>query len=135
MKKSLCTIVAVLAFSFTQAQTLNDVFSSLVQPQSNTTDLREGLKQIEAICEATPQEKCNKAKASANYLLADRYFEAAHEVLIVDPDLVDPILQKAKFYYKKAEGLMPIENFSTAQKRMLIENKSKIEANPVFKTL
>lgn len=119
----------------TQAQTLSEVFSSHIQPQSTTIVLQEGLKQIETICEATPNEKCSKAKASAYYLIADRYFEAAHEVLNVDPILVTPILKKANDYFSKANTVLALENFTAAQQSMMIDAKRRIESSTAFKTL
>ncbi|CDF80588.1 hypothetical protein BN863_28760 [Formosa agariphila KMM 3901] len=121
-------IIAVLLFTASlHSQSLTDVFKQYIQPQSSTEDLRTGLKQIEKLCTTNPEAKCNKAKASALYLLADHYFEAAYQVYQVDQTLVDPILAKANALFAQANSFMPIENFDPSQKNMLLESKQKYE--------
>lgn len=126
MKKLLLIPFLLFAINL-QAQSLTEVFSQYIQPQSSTQDLREGLRQVEAICATSPQEKCNKAKASALYLLADDYYQAAYQVQLVDPELVKPILAKAEALYNQANTLMPITQFGKSQQHMLLESKRHFE--------
>lgn len=128
MKKLL--IIPIILFAFTmQSQSLTEVFSQYIQPQSSTQDLRVGLKQVETLCATTPQEKCNKAKASALYLLADRYYQAAYQVVQVEPELATPIIEKAEAYYNQANKTMPLVSFPASQQQLLIAGKTQLEDN------
>lgn len=123
-------LISILLFAINlQAQSLTEVFSKYIQPTSTTQDLREGLKQVEALCATTPQEKCNKAKASALYLLADDYYGAAYNIYMVDPEMAKPILDKAIELYNQANQLTPIDQFSEVQKNILLDSKHKLEAS------
>lgn len=133
MKKLLLLLALIISFTTSQAQSLNEVFSKYIQPNSTTDELREGLQKIEELCSLTPQEKCNKAKASALYLLANDYYGAAYNVYFVDAALANPILEKAKLYYDMAYKLMPIESFTEVQKNTMLDQKNKLESNPTFK--
>lgn len=106
-----------------QSQTLPEIYKKYIQPTATTNQLREGLQKVEALCETTPQEKCTKAKASALYLLADDYYQAAYSVQQVDASLVAPILKEATALYDKANIIMPFTVFTATQQRLLLQNK------------
>ncbi|MFY0714109.1 hypothetical protein J1D01_10560 [Seonamhaeicola sp. NFXS20] len=129
MKKLLILTVFWLSITTTQAQSLTEIFSQYIQPTSSTEELREGLKKVEALCKVTPHEKCNKAKASALYLLCDDYYAAAYQVYQVDPELANPILDKAQDLYAKANSLMAIESFSESQKNIMLNSKLQFESD------
>jgi hypothetical protein len=131
--KKLLLIALLLGFTSLQAQTLNDVFSKYVQPRSTTEQLREGIKLIDELCATAPEDKCSKAKASAYYLLANRYYEAATSMYDVDPELVPVILEKANENYNLANSIFPITEFNESQQTTLLDQKRKLEANPRYK--
>ena len=120
----ICLLFCISANS----QTLNEIFSSYIQPHSSTEQLQTGLQKVTDLCATAPQAKCNKAKASALYLLADNYFEVAYQVYLVDKTLTEPILQKANRYFEKANVLMPIDEFPSSQQHMMLDAKLRFES-------
>jgi hypothetical protein len=125
MKKLL--LLLLLTCGFTQAQTLQETFKKFIQPTNTAKELLEGIEQLEKLCETTPQEKCDKAKAMAFYLLSDKYYQSAYAVYQVDQELGLPIKQKADEIYQKANALISIENFSSSEKNMMLDNKNRFE--------
>lgn len=131
MKKLLLTL-SLLATAFTQAQTLDDVVVNYIQPQSTTEQLKLGLTKIEALC-STDQDKCNKAKGYAYYLLADDYYQAAYGVFMVDQVLAVPVLAKATELYKTANEHYSENNLTEEQKNILLDSKHRLEALQTYK--
>ncbi|MBV7268389.1 hypothetical protein [Winogradskyella luteola] len=126
MKTSLLTL-ALLVMGFAQAQDLQTIYKDKIKSRSTTEVLKEGLSQIEDLCAIEPQEKCNKAKASALYLIADDYYNAALQVAMVELELSVPILKKAVNYYNEAEALKPIDEFSASDRFLLSSGKKNFE--------
>jgi len=126
--KNIFLILAFIVSSTIQSQTLTEVYSKYIQPTNSIEDLQEGLKQVNNICEVTPQEKCNKAKASAYYLMADSYYAKAWSTYKTDTTLVQPILLKANDLFNKANKLMAITEFSESQKNMMLNDKNYFES-------
>jgi len=135
MKKLLLLAAFSLSFATAEAQSLTEIYSQYIQPTSSTDELREGLKKVEALCEVTPHEKCDKAKASALYLLCDDYYQAAYQVYEVDPGFAKPILEKAKALYAQANGFMAIDSFTESQKNIMLDSKLHFESDPKLKAL
>lgn len=133
--KKILLITALLVGTVSQAQSLTAIYSEYIQPTASAEELREGFNKVEALCAVTPEEKCNKAKASALYLLCDDYYEAAYQVCQVDKELAQPILNKAKALYKQANSYMLIDDFTEEQKNILLNSKHLFESNPLLKTL
>lgn len=127
MKKIILILVLIVS-STIQSQTLTEVYSKYIQPTNSTDELKEGLKQVENICNIQPQEKCNKAKATAYYLLADNYYAEAWNTYKTDSTLVKPILLKANELFNKANELMPITEFSESQKNIMLNDKNYLES-------
>jgi|GEM_PF-3738964 len=125
--KNLLLTLSLMAISFVQGQTLDDVVVSHIQPTSTTEQLRQGLEKIETLC-STDKEKCNKAKGYAYYLLADDYYGAAYEVFSVDEDLAAPILNRAKEMLELANKHYPESKLTEVQKNVLMDSKHKLEA-------
>lgn len=126
--KHLILLLAFIVSATIQSQTLTEVYSKYIQPTNSTEELQEGLKQINSICDVTPQEKCNKAKATAYYLMADNYYAEARQVYKVDTTLVKPILVKATELYNKALKLKQITEFTESQKNTMLESKHYFES-------
>ncbi|WP_166964646.1 hypothetical protein [Yeosuana marina] len=133
--KKLLLLTAFLIAASVQSQSLTEIYSQYIQPRSSADELREGFKKVEALCAVTPQEKCNKAKASALYLLCDDYYAAAYQVYQVDPELAKPILTKAKTLFTQANGYMSIDDFTEEQKNMMLDSKLHFESDPQLKDL
>lgn len=126
--KNLIVILVIFISASVQSQTLTEIYSKYIQPSSNTEELKEGLTKIEKLCKTNPQEKCNKAKASALYLMADNYYSEARQVYKVDTTLVQPILLKANELFNKASEYMPITAFTENQKNTMLNDKNYFEA-------
>ncbi|MFK5891355.1 MAG: hypothetical protein QM486_11565 [Flavobacteriaceae bacterium] len=127
--KNLLLIIVILLTVSAQSQSLNDVFKKYLQPRSTAEQLRIGFKKVEDLCATTPEEKCNKAKASALFLLSNKYYAAVYQLYSVDKELAVPILEKANELYNKANSYMPITEFTTSQKRMMLGYKIRFEAD------
>ncbi len=126
--KHFLLILAFLASSAIQSQTLTEVYSRYIQPSSSIEGLQEGLAQVNSICDVTPQEKCNKAKATAYYLMADIYYSEARQVYKADTTLVKPILIKATKLLNEASDYMQITEFTESQKNIMLNDKNYFEA-------
>ncbi|OBX17736.1 MULTISPECIES: hypothetical protein [Bizionia] len=126
MKKILFIITLLLAINM-QSQTVTDIYKQYIKPTSNANELREGLKRLESSCGAIPQDKCNKAKATALYLLSDRYYQAAYTTYLVDQELAKPILIQAESIYKQAYSVMALEDFPDYNVQVMTEAKDMLE--------
>lgn len=127
MKKALVFVV-LLVFSFVPAQNLSSIFKDKIQPTATTAQLKEGLQKIEDLCQTTPQDKCNKAQATANFLLADKYYSAAYQVALVDKELTKPIIKIANNYYNKAVSYKSLDSFDARQLTVLIKHRRNFES-------
>jgi len=130
--KHLILIITFLIAGVIQSQSVTDIYKEHIKPTSNANELREGLKQLEASCSTTPQEKCNKAKATALYLLSDRYYQAAYSTYLVDQELAKPILSQAETIYKQAYSLMPLEDFPDYNVHVMTEAKQMFESHLTY---
>lgn len=126
--KNLILIILLLLSSFSYSQSLTEIYAAYIQPKNTPEEIQEGLKQVENLCNVNPQEKCNKAKATAYYLLADNFYAEAWSVYKTDSTLVQPILLKANKLYNKAFKYMPITDFTEEQKNSMLNDKNYFEA-------
>jgi len=134
--KKLCLffLLSVSLTSLLQAQSLSAVFSDYLQPNNTSEQVTEGLKQVEALCEATPHEKCNKAKAVGYYLLSDYQYSLAY-INKDDKTVFKSHLNTAQTLFKKASAFMPIEAFPESSQYAILDSKFQLESDPDYKAL
>lgn len=125
--KKILVICLMLSMAFSYSQSVEEILKEKIQPRKTTETIKEGLDELKKICALKQEEGCDKVQAIALYLIADDYYNAAYQVVMVEPELSIPILKKAIEYYKEAESLKPISEFTARQKFLLGSGKKNFE--------
>ncbi|WP_438710844.1 hypothetical protein ACSTS3_19595 [Aquimarina muelleri] len=125
--KKLLFITLLLSFSFSQAQSVEEISDQYANAHTRNEDLKKGLELIKTKCLENPNEKCSKVKSIIMYLIADRYFRAANTLINLDENSHVNCYKKGLQYYNEANKINPSESLKPYTKNKLLASKKEYE--------